>query len=268
MVPSGGGSKASWVAVLAALLLLGGCGALSGLSGRGASPYPQAMAETPAGPPRPLDSAAVNLADALLARAGAADGRRFALVIDPFVDRSTGNETAATRAAVATIAERVRARYPSVELRPLTVAGVADGPVVLLGSLAGVTEAGAAAPAAGRPRAYRMRAVLADPHSRRVVDAETALVRAEDVNTAPAPFFRDAPGWLPDPAVAAYLRTVEARPGGAIDPIYAQGLTVGPWSGTAWWPTRPAATARRSTATPRPSACPPATRCVSTTACT
>ncbi len=232
---SGGGRAA---AVLAALLL-GGCGALSGPSGRGASPYPQDTADTPTGPPRSLDRAAEDLADALLGRAGAAarpggdsrgsggGARRFALVVDPFVDRSTGNETAATRAAVARISEHVRARYPSIELRPLTVAGVADGPLVLLGSVSGVTEAGAAAPADGRPRAYRVRAVLADPRSGRVLDTETALVRADDVNTAPAPFFRDAPGWLPDPAVAAYLRTVEARPGAAMDPVYAQGLTVG-----------------------------------------
>ena len=110
MTRSGLGSMASGAAVLAALLSPGGCGALSG---QGASPYPQAVAGTPAGPPRPLDRAAADLADALLTRAGAADGRRFALVVDPFVDRSTGNETAATRAAVATIAERVRARHPS-----------------------------------------------------------------------------------------------------------------------------------------------------------
>jgi outer membrane protein OmpA-like peptidoglycan-associated protein len=218
---------------LSAALLLGGCGALSGLAGRGASPYPQDTAETPAGPPRPLAAAATDLADALLTRAGAAAqppggaGRRFALVVDPFVDRSTGLETAATRAAVARIQEHVRARYPSVELRPLNVAGVADGPLVLLGGIAGVAENRGAAPADGPPRAYRMRAVLADPRTGRVLDAATALVRAEDVNTAPAPFFRDAPGWLPDPAVAAYLRTVDARPGAAIDPTYAQGLTVG-----------------------------------------
>ena len=230
MTRSGGGcgSMASGAVLAALLLLLGGCGALSGLSGRGASPYPQSIADTPAGSPQPLGRAATDLADALLARAGAADGgRRFALVIDPFVDRSTGTETAATRAAVARIAERVRAGYSSVELRPLTVAGIADGPHVLLGSIAGVTETGAPAPADGRPRTYRMRAVLADPRSGRVLDTATALVRAEDVNTTPAPFFRDAPGWLPDPAVAAYLRTVEARPGQAMDPAYAQGLTAG-----------------------------------------
>ncbi|GAA0575550.1 hypothetical protein GCM10009416_12790 [Craurococcus roseus] len=219
-------------ASLAALLLLGGCGALSGWSAkRGASPYPQETSGTPPGPPQPLDRAATGLADALLARAGAAQqpgsGRRLALVVDPFVDRSTGDETAATRAAVARITEHVRARYPSVELRPLTAAGVADMPTVLLGSISGVTGTGAAAPADGQPRAYRMRAVLADPRTGRVLDAETALVRAEDAGTTPAPFFRDAPGWLPDPAVAAYLRTVGSRPGAAVDPIYAQGLTVG-----------------------------------------
>jgi hypothetical protein len=169
----------------------------------------------------------VDLADTLLARAApAGEGARRALVIDAFVDQSTGMETAATRAAVARMSEQVRARHPRFELRPFTVAGLADRPVVLLGSIAGIAGTGAAAPASGPPRFYRIRAVLADPTTGRVVDAETALVRTEDVSTAPAPFFRDAPGWLPDPAVAAYLRTVEARPGQAADPTYLEGLTV------------------------------------------
>ena len=139
MTRNGRGSTTSGAALLAALLLLGGCGALSGLSGRsGASPYPQPTAETPPGPPQPLDRAAADLADALLARAGAVDGRRFPLVIDPFVDRSTGTETAATRAAVFRILQQVRSRYPSVELRPLSPVGIVDKTVVLLGFNVGV----------------------------------------------------------------------------------------------------------------------------------
>ena len=219
---------AARAAALLAVLLLGGCGALFG-GGRGGSPYTEAAApDAAAGPPKSLDRAAVDLAEALLARAApAGGGARRPLVIDAFVDQSTGLETAATRAVVARMTEQVRARHPRFELRPFTLAGLSDGPAVLLGSIAGIAGTGGAAPAAGPPQFYRIRAVLADPRTGRVLDAETALVRTEDVNTAPAPFFRDAPGWLPDPAVAAYLRTVEARPGQAVDPTYLQGLTVG-----------------------------------------
>ncbi len=229
--PTGSGAVRAWkagavrAAALLATLLLGGCGTLFG---RGASPYPEASApDASAGPPRTLDRAAVDLADALLARAApAGEGARRPLVIDPFVDQSTGTETATTRAVVARISEQVRARHPRFELRPFTVPGIADRPLVLLGSIAGIAETGGAAPAAGPPRFYRIRAVLADPRTGRVADAETALVRTDEVSTAPAPFFRDAPGWLPDPAMAAYLRTVEARPREAIDLTYLQALTV------------------------------------------
>ena len=220
---------AARAAALLAVLLLGGCSALTGGSGRGASPYAEAAApDASAGPPQTLDRAVAGLTDALLVRTmPAGEGARRPLVIDAFVDQSTGLETTATRAVVARMTEQVRARHPRFELRPFTVAGLADRPAVLLGSIAGIAGTGAAAPAAGPARFYRIRAVLADPRTGRVVDAETALVRVEDVNTAPAPFFRDAPGWLPDPAVAAYLRTVEARPGQAVDPTYLEGLTVG-----------------------------------------
>ena len=127
---------------------------------------------------------------------------------------------------MARISERVRARHPRFELRPFTADVLEGRPTVLLGSIAGIAGTGEAAPAAGPPRFYRIRAALVDPRTGRVADAETALVRVEDIDTAPAPFFRDAPGWLPDPAVAAYLRTVEARPGQAADPTYLEGLAV------------------------------------------
>ena len=221
-------ANAAYAVVLSATLFLGGCSTPSALSESGASPNPQQAAGTSAGPPQSLDRAARDVADALLMRAGAAQpGRSRALVIDPFLDRATGTETAATRTVVARIKEQVRSRYPSVELRPYTLADIEDRPTVLLGSITGVTGTGAAAPADGPPRAYQIRAVLAEPRSGRVLDTETALVRADDVSTTLAPFFRDSPGWLPDPAAAAYFRTVEARAGGAMDPTYLAGLPVG-----------------------------------------
>ena len=221
-------ASAAHTLVLLALLSLDGCSTPTAQSESGASPSPQQTTGTSAGLPQSLDRAARDLADALLMRAGAArPGGSLTLVIDPFLDRVTGTETAATRTLVAQIKEQVRSHYPSVELRPYTLADIEDRPTVLLGSITGVTGSGAAAPAGGPPHSYQIRAVLAEPRSGRVLDAETALVRADDVSTTLAPFFRDSPGWLPDPAAAAYFRTVEARAGEAMDPSYLAGLPVG-----------------------------------------
>lgn len=210
------------------MLLLGGCTAIQGWLQPSPSPYPQQAAEGTTTPAQSIEGAIAQLADALLTRSGGASpsGTR-PLVIDPFLDQATGTETVATRTAVARMVEHVRSRIPSVELRPFTLAGIEDKPAVVLGSIAGVTESGAPAPPSGLPSAYRIRAVLADPRSGRVLDTASALVRTPDISTAAAPFFRDSPGWLPDPAAAAYLRTVNAQPGAAMDPTYLQGITVG-----------------------------------------
>ena len=178
------------------------------------------------GPPLSLTAAAAGLADTVLARAGrrppgmAAITGPVPITIDAFVDVTTGTETLATRALMAQVGQRVRASHPDFELRSFTPATLADRPLVLLGSTASITGA------ASRPPAYRVRVVLADLRTGRIIEQAETQVRAEDIDTALAPFFRDSPGWLPDPAVASYIRTVEAGPGQPIDPVYQQGATV------------------------------------------
>jgi hypothetical protein len=158
MGATGRKAKRGWALLAASTLalaapLLAGCGgaATGGAGGAGAPLVRTAAPPTRLpGAPLSLDAAALVLADALLSRAdstppGAAGGGR-ALAIDPFIDRATGTETAATRAVVARITGHVRGRHPRFALRPLTVAGLADRPLVLLGAI----SAGAPRPAAAR----------------------------------------------------------------------------------------------------------------------
>lgn len=187
-----------------------------------------ASAAQPSLPAAPLSlpAATAALADTVLSRAArlssgtAATARPTPITIDAFVDAATGTETLATRALVAQLGERLRASHPDFDLRPFTPASLAELPLVLLGSTAGVTGS------AGRPSAYRVRVVLVDLRTGRVIERAETQVRTEDVDTALAPFFRDSPGWLPDPAAAAYLKTVDTGRGEAIDPVYQQGIAV------------------------------------------
>src|ERR687894_346412 len=104
------------------------------------------------------------------------------------------------------IVPRLRARHPEVELRPFNTASLADRPLILLGAITGVAEAGSIPGVVGRPPgAYRIWAVLADLQSGLVISHPVAWVRKEDVNPAPVGASRDAPVWLPDEVnVAAY----------------------------------------------------------------
>jgi outer membrane protein OmpA-like peptidoglycan-associated protein len=206
---------------------------LAGCAGRDAAQQPATAAAAPI-PPKdalPLDEAAVALADATLLRAELpppGPSGRYRLVIDPLIDRATGAETEATRAMERRIVTLVRERHPRFELRPFTTASLDERPLVLLGSIAPVAEAGSRAnpPGPGRPAAYRIWAVLADIGTGRVVAHEEAWVRTDEVNPTPVAFFRQSPVWTPDGAAAAYLRTCALNPGDAIDPAYLRAVRV------------------------------------------
>ncbi len=218
----------------AAAFALALCAALlAGCAGRDAAQQPATAAAAPI-PPKdalPLDEAAVALADATLLRAELpppGPSGRYRLVIDPLIDRATGAETEATRAMERRIVTLVRERHPRFELRPFTTASLDERPLVLLGSIAPVAEAGSRAnpPGPGRPAAYRIWAVLADIGTGRVVAHEEAWVRTDEVNPTPVAFFRQSPVWTPDGAAAAYLRTCALNPGDAIDPAYLRAVRV------------------------------------------
>ncbi len=224
----GGAAVALAVSLCAALL--------AGCAGRDAARTTAAAgagAEAPIPPKEalPLDRAAVALADATLLRAQLpppGPSGRYKLVIDPLIDHATGGETEATRAMERRIVSLVRERHPRFDLRPFTTASLDEKPMILLGSIAPVAQAGSRAnmPGPGRPAAYRIWAVLADLGTGRVVAHEEAWVRTDEVNATPVAFFRNSPVWTPDGAAAAYLRTCALWPGDAINPAYLQTVRV------------------------------------------
>ena len=206
---------------------------LAGCAGRPQTAQTAAAAEAPIPPKEalPLDQAAVALADATLLRAQLPPpppSGRHVLVIDPLIDRATGAETEATRAMERRIVTLVRERHPRFELRPFTTANLDEKPLILLGSIAPVAEAGSRVNPSGpgRPAAYRIWAVLADLGTGRVVAHEEAWVRTDEVNPTPVAFYRESPVWTPDGAAAAYLRTCALWPGDAIDPAYLRAVRV------------------------------------------
>jgi hypothetical protein len=130
----------------------------------------------------------------------------------------------ATRSIGAAMARRVREDHPRFELRPFTTASLAERPLILLGSMAGVESAGSTRPAMGRPRVWRIWAAIADLETNRVLGREMVWVEAEEVQATPTAFFRDSPVWSPDPVAATYIRTCSSTAGTPIDPVYLQAL--------------------------------------------
>ena len=205
--------------VLLAVLVLAACAA------------PRIEAAAP--PPPPKEALAFNdavdqLTFALFARAkiepvGLGDRT---LVIDPLIDRNTGNQAAATQSMESRMTELVRARFRNIEPRPFTAESLAANPLVLVGSITPVSAPGIIPTTNAPTQTYRIWASIADLRTNRIVSHETAWVRADGVDMTPTPFFQDSPGWLADSSQAAYIKTCAGDPGDAVDPAYLNGLIV------------------------------------------
>lgn len=188
----------------------------------GTTPGRQAVSTPPA---QPFDEAVVQAADKLFSSAasaaGSTPGAPQALVIDPLIDEATGFRSAATRSMQSQIVDLARAKYPQFEVQELTKETLAQKPLALLGSLAGLPADGTSA---GTPEVYRIWLVLADLRSGRIVAKGAARATSEGIDLTPAVFDRESPGWARDRYVAGYLATCGGKVGDPIDPIYLDGI--------------------------------------------
>ena len=149
---------------------------------------------------------------------------RYLVVIDPWIDVTTGSQVATTKLMQQELVTLAPQHFPQLELLPFTPESLARKPVVLLGAIAPVAGPGSVEPVVGRPGAYRVYGMLADLGSGKIAATDSVWVRPEDIDATPTPFYRDSPVWLPDESVVAYLRTLQARTGDSIDPAYLQNL--------------------------------------------
>jgi outer membrane protein OmpA-like peptidoglycan-associated protein len=189
----------------------------------------------PASPPTPLPvpvaiplhEAIVKAANDLFAKVplpstelGVA-GKRV-VVIDPLVDGVTGVQSDVTHAIAARIVELVRTSYPQFEMQPFSAASVAQSPLVLIGTFAGVNPQGQVTVP---PAAFRIWLTLADAQTGQIVSKGRSHAKPEGVDVWPTPYFRDSPVWIKDPVVDGYIKTCQERKvGEAIDPVYAAHL--------------------------------------------
>ena len=183
----------------------------------------------------PFKEGVATLAASLFGRAEMDQSARRTLVVDPLIDRATGNQSAATRIMEAGMLDVARERFPQWEPRPFTTAELERKPLLLIGSMTSVEAPGIIPPrtSSGEPSTYRIWAVLADLETGKVVAHETAWVQPDSVDVTPTRFFQDSPAWTTDPHKAAYIRTCALDPGAAVDPVYLLGLNAATYAATA-----------------------------------
>lgn len=191
-----------------------------------ATPRTEAAAPPPPNDALAFEDAVDRLTVALFARAKleSRDAAGRGLVIDPLIDRATGNQAVSTQSMEQRMVRVVRARFTTIQPQPFTAASLSSQPLILVGSITPVAAPGVIPPTSKPTQTYRIWAALADLRTNRIVSHETAWVRADGVDMTPTPFFRDSPSWLADRSQTAYIKTCAGNPGDAIDATYVSGL--------------------------------------------
>ncbi len=236
-------TKCAWVTALWVTAALTGCAAVDedlASPGKATTAVPPAVAAAPAvveAPPSavaetsPIEAPVATSPEALdvvIQRAGdrlfsdaarlLGDERRD-LVIDPFIDANTGQQTLGSVAAGAQLATLVAERFRHWTPRPFERKALTGSPLLLIGTLTPVALGDSGN---GAPDAYRLWLTLVDLRSGNIVAKRLDRATLASVNAEPLPFYRDSPTWHKDRTLLAYVNScqVQARVGERADALY------------------------------------------------
>jgi flagellar motor protein MotB len=231
---SSGGIPTRSALGLVALFMLFGCATSPAPVVNVATPRPPAQQSTPVPvvvqptvvptpPPAPpplveFDAAILNAATLLFKTASANVSGSRKIVIDPLVESAAGQQTIASRKIEARLREIARESYPNLIVDDFNPSNVAQSPLVLVGTVTGITLDNKPS---GKPEAYRIWLALADLSTNKIVAKGIARAIPSGVDTTPTAYFSDSPVWVKDDAVEAYIKTCQlTKLGDTLDPAY------------------------------------------------
>jgi outer membrane protein OmpA-like peptidoglycan-associated protein len=172
--------------------------------------------EPPPPPPPPvgerdLSGAVQDVAKDLGQQIGAASQPRT-LVIDPLLDRSTGQQTLTTRRLEKELAPALSASLAGVTIVAFDVEGAANARLVVTGTVT----------ATDVPDQYSVSVALTDRQSGLVVAQSAARFKEAGLDATPTPFYRDSPSLVRDRSVNGYITTSQTEKGKPADPLYVE----------------------------------------------
>src|SRR5262245_262043 len=124
---------------------------------------------------------------------------KHGVVIDPMLDATSGQQTAATGVLERQVADRLRI-HPRLELLPFQIPRLSEAQYLLTGTMRRV-----AATAPGSRDAFQITLALTSMKTGTVVARASSLARDEGLDTTPTAYYRDSPILLKDQVVDAYI---------------------------------------------------------------
>lgn len=151
---------------------------------------------------------------AFLAKIESKVGKR-GIVLDPMLDATTGQQTAATVLLENRVAERLSSKTDGFEILPFQSANLTRAQYLLTGTMTRVENGGG-----GRKRALQINLALTDLKGGTVVAQASALAKDEGLDHTPLAYYRDSPVLVKDQVIEGYARTSATPPGQRGDAFY------------------------------------------------
>ncbi len=131
-----------------------------------------------------------------------------AVVLDPMLDASSGQQTNGTLRLDKAVADRMTGKHEQLELLPFRAANLGRAAYLLTGTLTRVQSD------------YRIDLALTDLKAGTVLAQSSAVARGAGVDMSPLAYYRDSPVLTKDKVVDGYLRTTATAPGQRADATY------------------------------------------------
>ncbi len=136
-----------------------------------------------------------------------------AVVVDPMLDASTGQQTAATKLFEKRVTERMSTSYDQFEILPFQAANLSRAQFLLTGTM--TREQGDA-----KPGVLRLNLALTELKTGVVQAQAASRARDEGLDNEPLAYYKDSPVLLKDKVSDGYVRTSATGPGQRADTFY------------------------------------------------
>lgn len=177
--------------------------------------------------PQTLSLAVQRLADDLIEQTDPTVIERMVarkVVLDPFIEAQSGQQTASSRKAGELLVERLKARNSSLKLQAFDAAGVAQADYLIAGTLR-KNQSGSGS--SGSSSAYTLHATLTERRTGLVIASAVSSVQAGEIDATPTPFYADSPSIVSDRLTQGHVKTSQAARGASADQRYLASISTG-----------------------------------------
>jgi outer membrane protein OmpA-like peptidoglycan-associated protein len=157
-----------------------------------------------------LKGAANRLAADLAQQIGTTGSGSRTVVIDPLLDRATGQQTGASAKFQEEMGPALTTAIKGLSILPFDADGAAKARYILAGTVSTVTP----------PDKFAISASLTDKTSGIVVAQSAARFTQAGLDVAPTKFYNDSPSLTRDRSVDGYVKTSETKAGSPADELY------------------------------------------------